>query len=81
MSSELLEKRNLYEKNTVFFAHAAAQSAIDACKSLATSSACSVSTPRGTVEGVCRQPPREKQTVCVLSKKRQQPEKRSNWEK
>ncbi|WP_444928570.1 hypothetical protein ACJJIF_11895 [Microbulbifer sp. SSSA002] len=41
------------------------QEAIDACSSLAEGDACTVETPRGTLEGTCRQPPQAEQIVCV----------------
>ncbi|WNZ55802.1 hypothetical protein ACJJIQ_17290 [Microbulbifer sp. ANSA003] len=41
------------------------QEAIDACSSLAEGDACTVETPRGTLEGTCRMPPQIEQLVCV----------------
>lgn len=49
-----------------FFAYAEApQVAIEACQTGTSGAPCSFSTPRNTVEGVCRQPPSQDQLVCV----------------
>lgn len=56
-----------------FLTHAKApQSAIDACEGLASGGACVVKTPRDSLNGICRQPPRESQLLCVPSHGRQQ---------
>lgn len=41
------------------------QEAFDACRHHSSGSSCTVSTPRGQLNGQCRQPPRESQLVCV----------------
>ena len=43
------------------------QQAFDACRNLAQGASCTVSTPHGQLQGQCRQPPQQQQTVCVPS--------------
>ncbi|WP_206705529.1 YHYH protein [Marinomonas colpomeniae] len=53
-----------------FFTYAKApQVAIGACESKVSGDSCSFSSPRNTVEGICRQPPAQKQLVCVPARK------------
>ncbi|WP_020414479.1 hypothetical protein ACJJIP_01865 [Microbulbifer sp. VTAC004] len=44
------------------------QEAFDACNEMSEGDSCTVETPRGTLEGTCRIPPREEQLVCVPAK-------------
>lgn len=58
--------------STAFIIHAAPQAAIDACRSLNSGSSCHVHTPKGALEGICRQPPREELVICVPANERGQ---------
>ncbi|QFT56432.1 hypothetical protein [Microbulbifer sp. THAF38] len=44
------------------------QEAFDACNGKSEGDACTVETPRGTLEGTCRKPPQEEQILCVPTK-------------
>jgi len=44
------------------------QEAFEACNSMSEGAACTIETPRGTLEGTCRIPPEEEQLVCVPAK-------------
>ncbi len=41
------------------------KAAIDACKGKAARARCTIQTPRGTISGVCRVPPRIKVLACI----------------
>ncbi|MCO1335570.1 hypothetical protein MO867_14620 [Microbulbifer sp. OS29] len=58
--------------------HQPPQEAIDACNNMAEGDACTVETPRGTLEGTCRMPPQVEQLVCVPARGKGGPGPREN---